>query len=305
MINLERKLTVDDLIVSYLAEKMKQGYISEITEQEFMEFLKYFSSKKYVYDILWNYNSLINRFLERKSKNDWNKEPHMYFTKDKKLKPNYIFSGYDESVITPYFMSQKKQKEIQNYITEFLKTLPKRKIDISNKGNIKVFESCQKSSALITEYLWLYYIRKEIENHRWPKQCTDIIKYLLEDDLATKIELESVRDKYLNFYHDFAIKASLLLESDSNLKIDNYHNHFLAYSNYQIITSDCQENILKNFCEEYNNFQIDFSTSTMYVEELDKLRYYFQNEENKNNNKNFQENNHAKKLIKAIEGINK
>ena len=35
----------------------------------------------------------------------------------------------------------------------------------------------------------------------------------------------------------------------------------------------------------------------MYVDALDRLRYYFPDEENKN----FQSNTHAKKLIKAIE----
>ena len=46
MVNQEHTLTVDDLIIVYLIEKTKQGYIPEVTEEEFMNFLKYFTQKK-------------------------------------------------------------------------------------------------------------------------------------------------------------------------------------------------------------------------------------------------------------------
>lgn len=297
MVNQEHKLTVDDLIIVYLIEKTKQGYIPEVTEEEFMDFLKYFISKKEIQDMLWDYNQLINRLIERKNKEDWFDDPHIEFTQDGILKPNYKLSLYDESVINPYFMSKRRKQEIKDYVTEYLKKFPKRTLTISDEKNIVPKEECKLSSALLMEYLWKYYIDKKTEERKYPKQCNDIIKYLIEEELAPKIELESVREKYLNFYLDFARKVSCLLDRDPNLKIDNYWSHFLAYSNYQIITNDSQENILRSFCEEYgNNFQIDFSTLTMYVDNLDRLRYYFSDGENKN----FQTNTHAKKLVKAI-----
>lgn len=252
--------------------------------------------------MLWDYNQLINRLIERKNKEEWLEDPHIDFTQDGILKPNYKLCLYDESIIDPYFILKRRKKEIIDYVTEYLKKSPKRTLTISDEKNIVPKEACKLSSALLMEYLWKYYIDKQIKERKYPKQCTDIIKYLIEEELAPKIELESVREKYLNFYLDFARKTSCLLDRDSKLRIDNYKSRFLAYSNYQIITNDSQENILRSFCEEYRNkFQIDFSMKAMYVDYLDRLRYHFPDGENKN----FQTNDHAKKLVKAIESKSK
>lgn len=301
MINQENKLTIDDLIIIYIAEKMKQGYIPEVDEEELMDFLKYFTKKIEVEDILWNYQHLIIHFFIRKNATNWFGEPHIDFTKAGTLKPNYRFSIYDELVINPYFMQGKIKKEVIDYITEYLKRLPKRTLEISNEKMIIPKEECKLSSALLMECLWRCDINKKIEEHKWPTQCTDIIKYLIEEDLALKVELESERKKYLEFYEDFAKKTSILLENDPKLKIENYHNNYLAYANYQIITENDQDNLLKKFCEEYGNkFQINFATLFMYVSPIAGVNKDFPNEENSN----FTKNTHAKKLVKAIENRN-
>ena len=120
MVNLEHKLTVDDLIVEYMMYKVQNGYEPSCTSDEFVNFLLFFETKKSVYDSLYDGKELFNRFMERKIEHDWSitknyatgeKEarPHMDLEEGKDdsslvLKANYRFSDFDKSIINTYFM---------------------------------------------------------------------------------------------------------------------------------------------------------------------------------------------------------
>lgn len=71
MVNLEKNLTVDDLIVEYMVYKVKNGYDPKFLASEFMDFLQFFESKMKVEDVIYDRNILFQRFFERKSKSDW------------------------------------------------------------------------------------------------------------------------------------------------------------------------------------------------------------------------------------------
>ena len=45
MVNLEKILTVDDLIVEYIVYKVKNGYDPKFLASEFMDFLQFFSEQ--------------------------------------------------------------------------------------------------------------------------------------------------------------------------------------------------------------------------------------------------------------------
>lgn len=45
MVNLEKILTVDDLIVEYMVYKVKNGYDPKFLASEFMDFLQFFSEQ--------------------------------------------------------------------------------------------------------------------------------------------------------------------------------------------------------------------------------------------------------------------
>ena len=51
------------------------------------------------------------------------------------------------------------------------------------------------------------------------------------------------------------------MDKVASLVRENYHNNYLAYANYQIITENDQDNLLKKFCEEY-------TIETIIVEEV-------------------------------------
>ena len=120
MVNLEHKLTVDDLIVEYMMYKVKNGYEPSFLTTEFINFLYFFESKMLVEDSLYENEKLFQRFFERKAESDWSITidwktdkkkiiPHMdivYSDKDNDylIKANYKLSDFDRSVINTYFM---------------------------------------------------------------------------------------------------------------------------------------------------------------------------------------------------------
>ena len=114
MVNLECKLTVDDLIVEYMMYKVKNGYEPSFLTLEFMDFLRFFESKMQVEDSLYENDKLFQRFFERKAKSDWSRTinwytskkevvPHMeiiYSEKDNDylIKANYKLSDFDKEL---------------------------------------------------------------------------------------------------------------------------------------------------------------------------------------------------------------
>ena len=71
MVNLEHKLTVDDLIVEYMMYKVKNGYEPSFLTTEFINFLYFFESRMLVEDSLYENEKLFQRFFERKAESDW------------------------------------------------------------------------------------------------------------------------------------------------------------------------------------------------------------------------------------------
>jgi len=141
MVNLEHKLTVDDLIVEYMMYKVKNGYEPSFLTSEFISFLYFFESKMPVVDSIYENDKLFIRFFERKAESDWSQTvswitkkkeivPHMdmvYSEKDNDylIRANYKLSDFDRSVINTYFMpggqwGEGKTKEIRNIIGEYL-----------------------------------------------------------------------------------------------------------------------------------------------------------------------------------------
>ena len=204
MVNLEHNLTVDDLIVEYMIYKVNNGYEPQFLASEFINFLYFFESKMPVQDSLYEKEKLFKRFFERKAESDWIRiknlitnekqfTPHMdwiYSEKDNDyiIKANYRLSAYDRSVINTYFMpggryEKGKIIEIRNLIGEYLKEQPKRKIDDTVEIDKNALIVGKYLTAEMIENIWNSYIKKQVENHKWPEQCQDINKYLFEIDL--------------------------------------------------------------------------------------------------------------------------
>lgn len=219
MVNLEHKLTVDDLIIEYMIYKVKNGYEPSFLASEFINFLIFFESKMPVLDSIYDEEKLFTRFFKRMGENGWSRTisllteekvaiPHMDIVYNKLdddyfITANYKLSDYDQSIINTYFMNDGKYGskngevfKIRSIIGEYLSKQPKRTID----ENVKIDENDliigQYISAEIISIIWKNHIKELIKKHKWPEQCTDLDTYLLKMDLAEIIGLKSIKKRF-------------------------------------------------------------------------------------------------------------
>ncbi len=287
MVNLEHKLTVDDLIVEYMMYKVKNGYEPSFLTSEFISFLYFFESKMPVEDSLYENDKLFRRFFERKAESDWSRTvswitkekeiiPHMdmvYSEKDNDylIKANYKLSDFDRSVINTYFMDNgmgeyndfKGQTfKIRNIIGEYLSNQQKRQFDESVEMNNNDLIIGQYVSAEIIDNIWESYIKKLIENHNWPRQCSDINKHLFDRDLAEIIGVESIKNDLIELFNEFSKRIAILYHQDKNLRISTHTNVYLARANYDLLIQGYEKIMSTTFGQYNKSFDVDLSNST-------------------------------------------
>lgn len=66
MVNLEHRLTVDDLIVEYAMYKVKNGYEPKYPTSEFIDFLHFFETKMEIDDFYTMVKNYLKDFLKEK-----------------------------------------------------------------------------------------------------------------------------------------------------------------------------------------------------------------------------------------------
>lgn len=317
MVNLEHKLTVDDLIVEYMMAKVNKGYETNFLTSEFISFLYYFESKMPVDDVLYNNQDLFNRFFERKNSHDWSRiinwstndkvaQPHMDMIEDSTkddylIKANYRLSDYDRSVINTYFMNKYDVDNIRKIIDDFLSIQEKRTIDVRTVVSDKEMYVGKCVTAEIITNIWNSYIDKLINNHEWPRQCKDINEYLFNQDLAPIIGLESIKNKLLEFYKEISKRVAVMYHDDKYLKISMYSNGYLAHSNYKLLIQGYENIFAIAFGQYKSSFDIDLGTF-MFKEshELPGFYMYDDDPDVKTTNTSLN-NNKVKEFVKVLD----
>lgn len=276
MVNLEHKLTVDDLIVEYMMYKTNNGYEPSFSTSEFINFLYFFESKMKVEDALYENEKLFKRFFERKNESDWSNESHMNMIEDEIsndyiIQANYRLGDYDRSVINTYFMDggmgeytdfKGQVFEIRKIIEEYLADVPKRKIDNIIDIDENDLLMGKYVAAQIIQNIWESHIDKLIENQEWPRQCKDINKYLLETDLSTIINLKSIKKELLELYNAISKRIAIMYHQDRNLQISSFGGSYLAMANYKLLIKG-YENLFSIAFGKYNkSLNINLSTLT-------------------------------------------
>lgn len=329
MVNLENKLTVDDLIVEYMIYKVKNGYEPSFLTSEFINFLQFFESQMPVEDSLYENEKLFQRFFERKSKSDWSRTvkwntekkeiaPHMdmvYSDKDNDylIKANYKLSDYDRSVINTYFMDNGMGKyedfkgqtfKIRSIIKKWLADYPKRRINESAEIENQNLLIGKYIAAEIITNIWNSHIDKQIQNHTWPIQCKDINKYLFETDLAEIIGTKSVKNDLIELYSVLSKRVAILYQQDKSLKISSYPNGYLAHANYKLLVQG-YENIISIAFGKYNkSLKIDLSTLTFEEShEIDGVYNWYEDPEIKTTTTSVG-NKNVKKLVRSLDNHN-
>lgn len=287
MVNLEHKLTVDDLIVEYMMYKVKNSYEPSFFTSEFISFLYFFESKMQVEDSLYENDKLFQRFFERKAERDWSRTvnwntskkeiaPHMEMiyseeNNDYLIKANYKLSDFDRSVINTYFMDNGMGKyddfhgqtfKIRSIIEEYLSTYPKRKIDESIETDDNNLIIGKYIAAEVIANVWDSYIEEQIEDHKWPRQCNDINKYLFKIDLAKIIGVKSIKNQLIELYKVISKRIAILYHQDKNLRISTNSNVYLARANYELLIEGYEKTIGIAFGNYKKSLDIDLSTLT-------------------------------------------
>lgn len=330
MVNLEHKLTVDDLIVEYMIYKVRNGYEPSFTTSEFISFLYFFESKMSVEDTLYENEKLFKRFFDRKGASDWcitsnyfkgEKEivPHMDMAynkedKDYLIKANYKLSGYDISVINTYFMDNGMGKyedfkgttsKIRKIIGEYLSNQTKRQFDETIEPNSNDLIVGKHVAAVIIANIWESHINELIKNNEWPKQCTDINKYLFNMDLAKIIGLKSIKNKLIEVYNTFSKRIAILYHQDKNLKISTNSNIYLSRANYDLLIKGYEKIMNTTFGQYKKSFDIDLSTLTFKESHELSIVYDWSDEVDTKTTINKINNNTAKKIVKELNKTNK
>lgn len=310
MTNLKHELTIDDLIVEYMMYKVKNDYEPQFLTSEFMDFLNYFERRMEVQDTLYENEKLFQRFFERKKESDWDYGgAHMdmvYSEKDNDyiIKANYQLSDYDRSVINTYWMEIPKREKIRNIIGDYLTCQEKRKIDESIEVDDKSLLVGKYLTAEIVVSLWNSYISKEIKYNRWPEQCTDINKYLLEKDLAKIIGVESIKKELLDFYKVMSKRIAILYEQDKNLKICNSSGFYLKESNARLLFSDYEElkiTYYKASHTQHCNTFVDLDSTLLTFDKNNKIVYNYPKEEKGEKTKVIENQDNVKKIIRKLD----
>lgn len=325
MVNLEHKLTVDDLIVEYMMYKVNHGYEPKFTASEFMSFLYYFEDKKEVDDVLYDKGSLFKRFFDRKLENDWsttdwstNKKcpsPHMnmeYSERDNDyiIAANYKFSDYDKSVINTYFMDNGMSKyddymgtawEIRNIIGDFLSDQPKRKIDESTEVSENELSVGKYIAAEIITQIWQSYIDKQVERKAWPIQCRDINQYLFEIDLQKIIGTRPIKEELLELYTVLSRKIAIMYHLDEDLKVSSKKRSYLARANYELLVQGYEKTMDIAFGPYRKSLEFDLSSSTFKESHALGGVYDWDEDPDVKTTTTSIENDYVKKLVKNIE----
>jgi hypothetical protein len=230
--------------------KLQNGYNAYFTISEFMTFLDFFNNKIRISDYTKDILKIFKNFFNKKDGNiAINSNMAIFYVEDIDdycISCNYNFGRAEESLTNIYSMQNKDVKEIKDNILEYLKSEEKRKIQYGNI-NIKDVLLGKCVSAQIIKYIWNTYVNTQILNRRWPIQCENIDKYLLDFDLAPSIGIKSIKNDLIDLYNTLAYRISNMYHFDENLEITSYSDKFLGKSNYKLLIEGYEDILLRFF----------------------------------------------------------
>ena len=152
------------------------------------------------------------------------------------IKANYLLNSQDYE---QYFHKNDLEK-IKIIIRNYLKNQPKRNIDDINVNQEELQIGKDVAITIIND-IWLDYINELIKFYKWPRQCKDINKYLIINDLAPLIDLKSIKKELLSIYSNLAKKIAVMYKQDKKLKITSNFTQYLAKANFDLISKDYEE----------------------------------------------------------------
>ncbi|MDD2435640.1 MAG: hypothetical protein PHO63_05260 [Bacilli bacterium] len=116
----------------------------------------------------------------------------------------------------------------------------KKEVKISdfdfNKLNDEQLKLAKKVSSYIVYDLMDKYVVDMIASRKWPQQCIKIEEYIIEKDLASIINLEGTRNKFIDLYQHAVKTIGHLIDEEKDVIISNSDSNCLTFSNFLKIT---------------------------------------------------------------------
>lgn len=263
-------ITADSLIIEYMITKIKNGASPNFTISEFMDFLNFFEKRMKVEDTIKDGKALMERFLERECEKNWNQldditgeklyTPHLDFNGElERMDANYRFRCADTCFVESR-ENDKEVKKVRQIIEEYVNRLPKREIAISESLSENDLLMGNLICAHMILFIWSDYVAEYTWRKNWPQQCRDIYKYLFDVDLASIIEVPSIKEKTIEFYNIVSRRIASLYQNDKKLQLSNCSRILLPYSNYLCIMQDYKDYAYTFF--DYNKRNIDVNLRT-------------------------------------------
>ncbi len=249
----------DELLVEFLLEKIKKGFDRTVSEKEFttliLELLNNLNNSNWAGCIYKIENEDFATTCQKaiiKEKNGYYNSPITY--ENNQLVGNYFLkNNYDgrkyNHALNKFDIINFLEQYVEKIVNEKKDGISKFKIETTSKN---IFEISKQISAYIVNDLMIRYVKENIKNNKWPSQCKDIDKYIFEKDLASTIDLEGTRAKFIELYNHSILSIAEMLSNDCNLQLSNNKSECLAYSNYYKIIKPFS--FISNYV--YNEYQL-------------------------------------------------
>jgi len=274
-------VNIDDLILEYMITKVKNGFEPQFTVKEFTDFLVFFERQMPIKGVISDKEENLRKFLSKKYSTDWSRirnpktkkeimYPHMTMTYENELQEfvvnaNYKLGDFDLNIINSHYKDDNKAFKIRKIISVWLNQYPQRTIDENIELDEYETEIGKNLAAKIILNIWDQYVDELIMEHKWPKQCKDINKYLFETDLAVIIGVNPIKRDLIEIYNVFSKRISVMYHNDINLKISSKTDGYLARANYELLIRGYEKIINSYFEHKEKTLDIDLTSFTYLV----------------------------------------
>ena len=274
-------LTVDELIIEYMIYRIRKDYEPRFTVTEFMKFLDFFKTKLDIGYIPEDGLKIFKNFFEKKNKfmnmvgfvdyidytseisiEDKKKNPRMTMEYSKEENDYIIKAGnclcYHHG---SHNMDWEKEpvESIKEVMDEYLINEKKRTIDENIEVSEGKLQVGKQIAARMFYEIWKSHIKYEIDCDSWPRQCTDINKYLFEMDLAPIIGLDSIKKELLELYSVLSKRIAILYSENEKFKINSDDNAVVSSQNYRLLIKGYERLVGFAYGEYKKDLEIDFS----------------------------------------------
>ncbi|MDE5539066.1 MAG: hypothetical protein K2J20_01095 [Bacilli bacterium] len=243
-----------DLIKEYIAHKTLAGYEPSCTKDEIRRYLEYINVTLLDNALQQDPSVMVEQFLNKDEKKQ---RVVLFGTKNKEVPVIEVQSG---GLIVPTYAlryTSSGANGVGRFIDYFLKSYCKKRTldDKSEEADERIANFGHNVSATMLLKIWNAITRKYILDDRWPMQCRDIKRYLLDIDLANIIDLPPLRDDLIKLYFTVANRVMSLAQDDEKF--------LMSHGSYQPVLNRANFDLAMAGFDNYVTWLDEFTVSLL------------------------------------------